>query len=114
MSLSHGEPIDLGVVTKSPTLASLRLSLRLRGGGAEYGGTSFLWKHDSGPYLITNWHCITAWHRTKNAALDPMGFWPEIAVVSLIVRDNAGEAIRQELTLELRDDEGSRWLEHPT
>jgi hypothetical protein len=112
--LVMSEPIDLSAVTKSPSLASLRLSLRLRGGEEQRGATGFLWKHEDGLYLITNWHCITGWHPTTNDPLDRMGFWPEIVVVSPIVKNGAGEAVRQELILELRNDEGSLWLEHPS
>jgi len=112
--MAHEEPIDLSEVTKTPSLASLRLWLQLRRDGAQKGATSFLWKHESDLYLITNWHCITGWHPTKDEPLDPMGFWPEIAVVSPIVQGDAGEAVRQELILELRNDEGALWLEHPT
>src|SRR5262245_48826089 len=99
----------------SPTLASLRLWLRRTSSEAHRGAHSCLWKHESGLYLITNWHCVTGWHPTKNVPLDERThFWPEIAVVSPIVKNDAGEAVLQELTLALRGDEGCLWLEHPT
>lgn len=107
------QPLDISQLTKSPSLAALRVSLRSTG-DIKFSCSGFLWKRDDDLYLVTNWHCVTGWHPIKNEPLSTKGFWPEIAVLPIIVRNNSGKNVWREVTLKLRTDREALWFQHPS
>jgi hypothetical protein len=108
------QPVDISQLTKSPSRAALRVSLRLSAGPEKFACSGLLWKRGDDLYLITNWHCVTGWHPIKKQPLSAQGFWAEIAVLPIIIRNNAGETVWREVTLRLRTDQDTLWFQHPS
>lgn len=98
----------------------IRLSLRRNDGHQlveRAHCTGFLvWTPTFHYFLITNWHAVTGWHADLDQPLDGvMGFEPElIAGISIRAIDRNQRVVQHDLEIPLRDQQGPRWLEHPT
>lgn len=122
--MAEGDPNELAPnaipISNLLSLAAIKVFLARRNEGQSTrggSGTGFLWQKDDDLFLVTNWHNVCAWDPIQDKALSENAFTPNLIEFTIELRqdlpDGRIKRDRREVKVELYDDEGPRWLEHP-
>ena len=82
-------------------------------------GTAFFYEHEDETFIITNWHNLTGKHpltglplHSERSPMYVLAKWP-VVNDSVIHPENAKVVHLAAHRIEIEDDNGPRWLEHP-
>jgi hypothetical protein len=106
-------PVTSPAATRLDPLSVRSLLLRLFSHGQELGtATGFVVMKNSQPYLVTNWHVVSARRPDTDAALDPQGRYPDEIKILHNRKDHLGQWVYKSEKL-VNDKNEFLWIEHP-